>query len=224
MIRSHKEWLDSEYQKWIEALQSSTVHNFKDHPMVQRMLGDFEWTGPMSADISLEEFELIAMIDQIGESEDRYYQRLSGPCLRMVYYAQKVLQQNPKSIVEIGGGVGQFYAVLRALGYTGRYYIFDLPEVKEFQAAYLSEVERQTGLSLPFFQYPQSYDFCVSFYALGEFDDETKAWYIENVVKKCAHGFIVWNPHSGANDVISFECTITDENPLLHPGNKQLTW
>ncbi len=212
---NHQEWLANEYQKWIEALQSSTVHNFKDHPMVQRMLGEIEWEAALPA---IGDIGLLTKIDNIGRSRPS---GISGTCLRMLYYADQVLQQNPKSIVEIGGGVGQFYAVLRVLGYKRDYYIFDLQEVKEFQNAYLTAVENQTGLSL---SQRLNFDFCVSFYALGEFDDETKDWYIESVVKKCPHGFMIWNPHSGASENISFECTVADENPLLHPGNKQLTW
>lgn len=217
-VFSHRDWLAKEYRLWVQALQDSTVHNFKDHPMVRRMLGDFPWPAPLPHGVDL---ELLARIDNVGRSAPS---AISGPALRMIHYALAVLERNPPSIVEIGGGVGQFYATLRALGYTGRYFIFDLPEVKEFQAAYLAEVESQTGLSLPVFQSPKSYEFCVSFFALGEFDDETKAWYIENVVRKCPHGFVVWNPHSGASHEIDFPCTVADEQPLLHQGNKQLEW
>lgn len=212
---SHKAWLANEYQKWVDALQTSTVHNFKDHPMVQRMLGEIDWPGDVPAGVDMGP---LTKIDNIGRSQPR---EISGTCLRMLYYAQKALQKNPRSIVEIGGGVGQFFAVLRAIGYQGDYYIFDLPDVQEFQAAYLRQVEGQTGLSL---SQRLQFDFCVSFYALGEFDDEMKEWYIESVVKKCPHGFVVWNPHSGASDVINFPCTVTDEYPLLSEGNKQLEW
>jgi hypothetical protein len=215
---SHKNWLANEYSQWTAALQSSTVHNFKDHPMVKRMLGEIQWPLPVPQGVDL---ELLTRIDNIGRSQPS---EISGTALRMIHYAQKVIERNPLSIVEIGGGVGQFYATLRALGYTGRYFIFDLEAVKEFQDRYLSEVERQTSLSLPRFQYPRSYDFCVSFYALGEFNDETKAWYVEHVVRRCPHGFVIWNPHSGASDVIDFPCSITEENPLLSKGNKQLKW
>lgn len=217
---SHKRWLDNEYRCWVQALQESTVHNFKDHVMVKRMLGDFEWPGPRMEDAP-QRLELLEKIDNIGRKVPC---EISGPCWRMIYYAKMVLDRHPKSIVEIGGGVGQFYAVLQALGYTGRYFIHDLPEVKEFQAAYLAEVERQAGLSLPFYQYPRSYEFCVSFYALGEFDDDLKSWYVENVVKRCPHGFVIWNPHSGASERVTWECEVADEFPLMSPGNKQLTW
>lgn len=214
-IFSRSHWLANEYRKWVAALLSSTVHNFKDHPMVQRMLGEIRWPEPVPQGIDI---ELLTKIDNIGRSQAS---GISGIVLRMIHYAQKVLERDPPSIIEIGGGVGQFYASLRALGYQGEYYIADLPEVQAFQRRYLQEVEWQTGLRLP---QTLHYDFCVSFYALGEFDDETKAWYIENVVKKCPHGFVIWNPHSGASDVINFPCRVTDESPLLNPGNKQLEW
>jgi hypothetical protein len=217
-MSAHRQWLEAEYRQWVEALQASTVQDFKDHPMVCRMLGEVDWPLPPPAGIDL---ELLTRIDNIGRSVPR---EISGTALRMIHYAQIVFEIAPPSIVEIGGGVGQFYATLRALGYAGRYFIFDLPAVKDFQDRYLAEVERQTGLSLPRFQYPRSYDFCVSFYALGEFDDELKAWYVDHVVRRCSHGFVIWNPHDGASDVIDFACTVTAETPLTGPGNKQLEW
>ena len=185
--------------------------------MVTRMLGEIEWPSPLPHPLDL---ELLTRIDNIGRNVPS---EISGTALRMIRYAKIVLERNPPSIVEIGGGVGQFYATLHALGYTGEYYIYDLPEVQAFQRRYLQEVEWQTDLHLPQTLHA-SREFCVSFYALGEFDDETKAWYVQHVVRECLHGFVIWNPHSGASDVIDFPCTVTDESPLMSPGNKQLEW
>lgn len=220
-IFSHKHWLDNEYRKWIAALGESTVHNFKEHPMVKRMLGEIEFHEPVMEGLDLGTLSLLAKIDHIGYLDVAHPLTISDTAARMVYYARKVLERNPKSIVEIGGGVGQFYAVLRALGYEGEYYIFDLPEVQAFQRAYLAEVGKQTGLYLP---QKLNYDFCVSFYALGEFDDQLKDWYIENVIRKCRHGFVIWNPHSGASKEIPFDCKVSPEYPMNHPDCKQLEW
>ena len=214
--RHHKAWLDNEYQQWADALQASTVHNFKEHPIVQRMLGNID--PAVYADL-VEVTPLIERIDAIGRQPGP----ITGVCLRMLYYAEKVLQKKPTSIVEIGGGVGQFYVVLKAIGYQGDYMILDLPEVQAFQREYLAEVSRQTGLELHLTP-REEYETCVSFYALGEFDDELKAHYIENVVKKCRHGLILWNPHGHASKEVPFECTITDEFPSNHPDCKQLEW
>lgn len=159
----------------------------------------------------------LEIIEIGGEFNDQ-----EGNFMRMIYYAERVLEQNLSHICEIGGGVGQFYAVLRALGYRGKYYIYDLEEVKRFQRKYLDEVTRRTGLetSLEFGRF----DYCVSFYAYGEFDDDLKAWYTAKVITKTPHGLIIFNPHSGSSSEIPFECKVEDEYPLTSPGNKMLTW
>lgn len=218
---NHKKWLDNEYRKWIEALQASTVHNFKEHPMVQRMLGsvNMELFSKAMKPLEQHELDLAIKIDSIGYDIPTF----TGTAMRMIYYARQVIERDPKSIVEIGGGAGEFYAILRMLGYKGTYMIMDLPEVQAFQASYLAEVSKQTELNLPLTP-REEYDFCVSFYALGEFDDELKKYYVENVINKCRHGLVLWNPHSGSSAQIPFECTVTDEYPLTYPGNKQLSW
>ena len=217
---THKQWVDNEYQQWIKALQESTVDNFGDHPMVKRMLGQMGVGKTIQFMRQVDEkifFKIFDLID-IGCDFNDY----EGNFIRMAYYAEKVLRNNPTSIVEIGGGVGQFYAVLRALGYKGKYFIYDLPEVKEFQRKYLDRVTELTGLNtdLEF----TNFDYCVSFYALGELDDETKEWYVESVVKQTPHGMIVWNPHSNASKEINFPCKIEPEYPLTHPDNKFCVW
>lgn len=135
------------------------------------------------------------------------------------HYAKMVIEANPSSICEIGGGSGLFYITLRKLGYKGRYFIFDLPEVKEFQFKFAeyNGFPLQTDIRGDF-------DFCVSLYALGEFYDDLKKNYIENIVKHCKHGLIVWNPHSGANAEIPFDCNVQDEPIFTMEGNKLLTW
>jgi hypothetical protein len=185
--------------------------------MVQRMLGEFD---PGIYAGLVESFPLIEQIDNIGR---KLPGPVSGAGLRMLYYARQVLKKDYSSIVEIGGGVGEFYAILRAIGYRGDYMILDLPEVQEFQRRYLVEVEKVTGLRLPLYTRIY-YEACISFHALGEFDDGTKRHYIENVVKYCDHGFMIWNPHSGASQEIPFECKVTPEYPMNHPDCRQLEW
>lgn len=222
-MNNYKQWLDNEYQMWIEALKESTVYNFKEHPMVKRMLGETEWPVEFRPVLPAYQEGLILAIDCLGYQDSTY--EISDTGWRMVYYAKKVLEHNPQSIVEIGGGAGQFYATLSALGWRGDYWIYDLPEVKQFQYKYLAEIMYM--IKLPLSQTDiGAWDnpFCISFYALGEFDDKLKQEYIDRVVSRCPHGFIVWNPHSGASPEINFPCTIIDEYPLLAEGNKQLEW
>lgn len=212
---TYKQWLDNEYKLWVEALQVSAVHNFKDHPQVQRMLStELAWVGPVPL---MKNIEIAQKIDRIGYSAP--LGMISGCALRMLYYANEIMNINPPSIVEIGGGVGQFYAILRAMGYSGDYWIYDLPEVKRFQYKYLTEVMKQTGLNLT---QRKRNDYCLSLYALGEFDDRTKRYYIKHVINKCPHGYIVWNPHSGATEEVPFEFEY--EAILQKDGSTLLTW
>lgn len=221
-MQTHKEWLDNEYQQWAEALNQSTVHNFKEHPMVRRMLGepDDVWKScvtPADNEIA----NLFKKIEKIGGDNIVSY---SNACLRMIHYASIVMYLNPSSICEIGGGVGQFYAILRALGYKGKYYIYDLPDVRAFQDKYLAEVSNQTGLQLPLEESGKGCDLLVSFYALGEFDDEKKQWY-KHIIDAAPHGYIAWNPHSGANDDLSiFDNKNINVTPGVEPEIKIITW
>lgn len=219
----HKAWLDNEYAQWVKALGECTVHNFKEHPGVRRMLGepDINLWGP-AVDSAFgehkKEWDLLFKIDKIGGDIT------TGRLFRYIYYAQQILKINPSSICEIGGGVGQFYAVLRALGWKGEYWIEDLAEVKDFQYNYLVEVEKQTGLDT--YQHPVEYNtqMLISFYALGEFDDETKEHY-RTLIDRSTHGYIAWNVHSGASDdkdiFSSHNITIT---PGVEPGIEIIQW
>lgn len=216
---NYSNWVNNEYELWVKALKESTVNNFKEHAMVKRMLGEIE--PELFVDLLPEmDFEVLTEIDNIGRANKK---PLSGTAMRMIYYALQVLEKEPKSIIEIGGGVGQFYAIMRYLGYKGTYFITDLPDIRKFQIEYLKEVSRIHGLELGQLSLNE-YDMCVSFYALGEFDDNTKKYYVENVLPCCKNGFIIWNPHSGATPVIPFECRAEDEFPVMNKGNLKLTW
>lgn len=218
---THKQWLDNEYNQWVKALSECTVNNFKEHPMVRRMLSlDIShdpWVDYIEP-YTDEQIKMIRKINQIGYVN---FIKVEG-FWRHLYYAQQIIKLNPSSVCEIGGGVGQFYAILRALGYKGEHYIYDLPDVQSFQKKYLREVSKQTGLNLELGIC--SCDIIVSFYALGEFDDDTKQHY-SNIISNIPHGYIAWNPHSGATDDLSIfnahKITIT---PGIEPGIKIIQW
>jgi hypothetical protein len=233
-MTDHKNWLDNEYSLWIKALQESTVHNFKEHPGVKRMLGE------IGRDVFIDHVkgysnnqrsivETVVKIDLIGYGEpgpnmhpDRPIVWPTGNCIRMIYYAMQILARNPSSICEIGGGVGQFYAILRALGWKGDYYIRDLKPVQEFQNKYLKEVSNQTGLYTD--QTICEFEMLVSLYALGEFDNDTRQQY-ESLIDATPHGYIAFNPHSGASDSLSiFENHDIKVNPGIEPGVSIIQW
>lgn len=129
----------------MQVLKECSVNNFKEHPVIKQILeGDIK---PSLFPSVMHLQHILLPIDNIGRE---IIKPVSGACLKMAYNALKILEANPvSSIVEIGGGVGQFYAVLRALGYEGEYGITDPKELQDFQRKYLAEVEEKTGLKLP---------------------------------------------------------------------------
>lgn len=204
-MKTHKQWLDNEYILFADALKKSTVDNFMEHPQVRRMLSvdvDYNtWKDCFNFTANEKISRNLFIINDMGYPYDLHVE-ISGAFMRMLYYAQEILKTGATSIVEIGGGVGQFYAILRALGYKGLYHIYDLPEVKDFQDKYLKEASRRTRLYLNQDILPKA-DLCVSFHAFGEFDDDLKKKYVKEVIRFCSHGYIAWNPHSGASDDLS---------------------
>ncbi len=219
---THKEWLDNEYKQWVEALQQSTVTNFKDHPMVKRMLSDDVDAALYPTVHYLE--PLLYKIDNIGRTTPK---PVSGACYRMAYYALKVLDCNPKSIIEIGAGCGQFQVIIYALGYKGKYKIIDLAEVMAFQSKYISHCSNEFGFKIPKTTNATA-DFICSFYAYGEFDTDTKNKYLP-LIQNTKHGLILFNAHSGASEQISFSVEgmqVKDEYPKSSPNVtvKEIIW
>lgn len=106
-MTEHKTWLDNEYSLWVKALQESTVHNFKDHPMVKRMLSEVDKKLFYNEDevgvAMFKNYGNLYKIYAIGETTEPI-PLFDGRFTRMIYYALEVLKRNPASIVEIGGG------------------------------------------------------------------------------------------------------------------------
>jgi hypothetical protein len=67
----------------------------------------------------------------------------SGNLIHQYYHLKQWLDRshqdisNLSSIVEVGAGYGAMCLICHRLGFKGRYYIFDLPELEQIQAYYL---------------------------------------------------------------------------------------
>ncbi len=247
-------WLNNEYALWQSALQEIPFHKFKHHPQVIRMMGledDHLQFVPLIKNLPLP-WEELQTIDQIGSPQQTIEVngvKLSGVCLRFIYYADKVLDQvkDPGNIrlAEIGGGYAGFYAVICAIAFHRKmwleeYAIFDLPQVLDFQAKYIRAVV-DSGAIVPnkmnFYYSPDlsifknlKLDYIMSFYALGEFADKAKGDYIEHIISKVPHGLILWNPHSGSGNSLDLlrshrhNITVEPEYPLTSENNLQVSW
>lgn len=250
---TYTRWLNNEYTLWQAALKQSSIYSFKRHWHVIRMMGledqHLQFI-PLIKDMDLP-WQQLEAIDQIGspiEPVDINGVKLSGVCLRFIYYANKVLNtvaNYPEiRLAEIGGGYGGFCAVIQTIGlHKGiipHYTIYDLPEVLNFQKKYLREtlgagliniekIKFMYAPDLSKFASPQ-HNFIMSFYALGEFDTPTKNAYIENIISNVPHGLVIWNPHSGSDDSLMWfrrhqpNIKVQPEFPLTSINNQEVTW
>ena len=166
--------------------------------------------------------------------------------LRYVYYANKILDNLSKykdiRIVEVGGGYGGFCAIMHLLARfrnitIAKYDIYDLPEAQKLQRKYLEITMAKSPFGIQNIAFLDSnnveaydcqHNFCISFYALGEFETTTKNKYIDNVVSKTEHGFILWNPYEEDNEGINLlrqyhsNLEIKIEDPLTGPNNLEI--
>ena len=74
-----------------------------------------------------------------------------------------------------------------------------------------------------------NFNYCVSCYALGEFDTPVKHRYIHSVVSKIEHGLILWNPHLNKDEQGELllqqyhpNIVITPEEPLTGLHNLEM--
>ena len=228
MNLEYKKWVDNEYTSWEKSLvdiikSENDFSNFKSNDWVKRMVGTSSLEDLfISDDPSLPWLE-IEKIDQIGNPPETEFilnsYRISTITLRYVYYAKKILElikdYSRIRIVEIGGGYGGMCAILNLLAKNKKikieeYAIYDLEGVQEFQNYYFSQVKIITDIginSVNFLDFKDldsfngNYDYLISFYALGEFDDTTKHDYINKVISKVKNGFILWNPHRSKDEI-----------------------
>ena len=258
---NYNDWVNYEYDLWKSELKKLSedpelFKNFKQNDQVKRMLGSSDLFGPYLERIKDKDFpwKEIERIDQVGNPThtiDVNGYKISGICLRYLYYADKVLNDLKEfdwwnfdvNILEIGGGYGGFASILNCLLEKSNilvnlYGIFDLPEVQDFQDNYLAKTTSCIKYGIDNFFFPKNntfvgtdFNYLVSFYALGEFPAELKKQYIENVIGKVPHGFIIWNPHFGPDDEgielikkVQPNVQITKEDPLTAEFNLEIKW
>lgn len=107
------------------------------------------------------------------------------------------------SVVEIGGGIGSFAAVVLTLSEPASYAFYDLPDMLALQRGYLSRVLPREKLERVRFRsaYELSpvapFDLVYSTYAFSELARRVAEQYFESVVRHARMGFMTYN-HLGA--------------------------
>ena len=179
----------------------------------------------------------------ITMSFDEFGVTCSTSNFRYLYHALLVLSDiqrdgRPVVVVELGGGYGGLALYVQALQHhfddlIQRYIIIDLPEAAALVEAHCRAIELPVavvnGLD------SESIDvtlpqvgplFFVSCYGFAEFDVATQAWYEDQVIRRCEHGFLAWNyadswDYRPPNHVYKFadkEIEVEAERPAIAPG------
>lgn len=140
--------------------------------------------------------------DLIGGSVDRVLTNgvaLSPTTLRYVKVAGDLLAMGvnaAESIVEIGAGYGGQCLILDTLRPKNKptYFIYDLPEAGELQKKY-TEAHGIDYIQWLSTEDPprERFDFCFSNYAFSECARTTQEWYLDNVILRSDHGYMVCN-------------------------------
>lgn len=73
-----------------------------------------------------------------------------------------------RSIIEFGAGYGAMALICRRLGFEGRYYIIDLPELTQIQAYYLNQVAPEYRGVTHWMHYPQTCDLLIACHSINE--------------------------------------------------------
>lgn len=240
----------------IDCVSENGFINFRQENNVERMLEmQALYADPFvlkTKDLTVP-WRKIEAIDNIGNPNNKINVNIgvneftiSCTFLRYVYYANKILNilkdNKDIRIVEIGGGYGGLCAIMHLLARfrnitIAKYDIYDLPEAQKLQRKYLGITIAKSEFGIKNIAFLDSnnveayncqHNFCISFYALGEFNMPVKNNYIDNVVSKTEHGFILWNPYEedkdGENLLKQYHSNlqITEEDPLTGPNNLEI--
>lgn len=144
---------------------------------------------------------------------------------------------NNKDIVEIGGGYGGQYSIIRQLFTPKSYTFVDLPEVNQLISKYISTAKLDdipisyiNGEAESELQ-KSSYDFCISNYAISECPPRIVNIYMDRYVSKSLEGYITWNFLTGYSLNNLVEALSVNRKALMSSAgisgggrNKIVTW
>lgn len=101
----------------------------------------------------------------------------SGNLIHQLYHLKQWLDRSGKtvdqlsSIVEVGAGYGAMALICHRLGFEGRYYIIDLPELEHIQAYYLGQTIPEARSHIHWLQPSSSVKSCdlfIACHSIGE--------------------------------------------------------
>ncbi|SCX84394.1 putative sugar O-methyltransferase [Butyrivibrio sp. INlla14] len=198
--------------------------------------------------LSDECLDLYLESDKIGEPERYYFDDLDKKVapstiryIKILYDIQKLMPAEINSIAEIGIGYGGQCKIIMDKCNIQRYDLIDLPEVTELAKKYLTEIS-STNEKISLVNYvdgtklegiADSYDLVISNYAFSELGREVQDAYLQSVILKAKHGYMIWNSLSyltlGGYSVdelrkIIPNSKVANEEPLSAKDNVLIFW
>lgn len=186
---------------------ANNLSGFKRHPFYCTVVGNdlrdrdtavkfFNYLKDNSPKI-FEKIDLFRLNDRVGNP---YIYDIDGiiispGTLRYLRVLHDIVQLDPSTILEVGGGYGGQALVTKLYNNNIDYSIIDIPEVISLQESYLNNVLPDNDITLissDCIDTSKEYDLIISDYCISEFDKEGVDFYIE-IAKKCKTGYFTIN-------------------------------
>lgn len=154
-----------------------------------------------------------------------YAEYTSGNLVHQAYHvfmwenALGLRAENLNRIVEFGGGYGAMALIMRRLGFSGEYFIFDVPEVSLLQGWYLSATGVENVAMCPCkdteqYEPPRYVDLVVGCWSLSEAPVKTRELFLD-AVEPYSY-LIAYQPQWKDTDNVAWFDKFTDEHNEYH--------
>lgn len=189
--------------------------------------------------------EIFKANDKAGRPRRFYYSKIgfiSPTTLRYMSVALDIRERTGSDyfprIAEIGGGYGGQANILNLMKAYGNYYIYDLPDVQRLIHEFSSRMPID-NIKLPNLSQGQkkNFDLLISNYAFSELPRMLQIEYLEKVIVRASHGYMLMNSglknSTGRSDgkltidelrKFILHLTVSEEFPKTSPDNYLVTW
>ena len=142
-----------------------------------------------------------------------------------------------KNIIEIGAGYGGQYFVMKQISNPSKYSFVDLPDVITLISKYLTALD--TNENVEYIDgnnvthvYDEEYDLVISNFGISECSEHVQKYYIEKIISKSKHGYIIHNQMSTYSldnfmeelQKLDKDVAVLEEVPLTGNNNVLLVW
>jgi putative sugar O-methyltransferase len=228
------------------ATDPETFNTFKCHPVYNEILEHVsyqegvEYIKYIKNETILNNIEKFRANDTIGTPLTYNYAGCIGTfsptTLRYIKVLNDIstLNLNEFNIVEIGGGYGGQYTVLRQLFKPKHYTFVDLPQVNKLTCKYISSLKLD-DINISYIDGTENFnemtpDLVISNYAFSECSATVQDVYISKIINNTKHCYMIYNNQLGythtefATKINNHKVTISSELPQTHPNNVLITW